>query len=159
MIGYLFNSGKESLREDQRTSNTYWFDDRLRTIRPLAFSISFGSACKWFRLRSRTDKSGLSNNRAEICVWETWLSLNDNDRNEVKSFTHSGTSWRWLWARLSFSYEERTDRCRRRTICWSSTSDFSLPTKSGKRLTFVRFNSNQRKLHISCNGTGNCSLF
>ena len=37
----------------------------------------------------------------------------------------------------------------------SFTNDFNLPRNSGIRATFVRFNSNQRKLHISCNELGN----
>jgi hypothetical protein len=82
---------------------SYWFDERLSTIRPLAFSISFGNACKLLWLRSSIDKSGLSNKREDIWVFETWLSRNDNERNDVKSFIHNGTSGRSLCAKLNFS--------------------------------------------------------
>lgn len=108
MIWYLFNSIIKYFSSNKKFQKiTYWFDERLSTIRPFAFSISFGNACKLLWLRSSIDKSGLSNNLADICVCDTWLSRIDNERNDGKSFKHNGTSGKLLCAKLNFSYNEK----------------------------------------------------
>jgi hypothetical protein len=103
MIRNLFNSKRKLQNIHFFFRKPYWLDERLSTIRPFAFSISLGNACKLFRLRSSVDKSGLLNKRADICVADTWLSRNDNERNDVKSFKHNGTSGKSLCAKLNFS--------------------------------------------------------
>ena len=72
-------------------------------MRPLAFSISFGNACKLLWLKSSIDKSGISNRRADIWLFDTWLSRNDNERNDVTSFKQNGTSGKLLCAKLNLS--------------------------------------------------------
>lgn len=89
-----------------RFFSTYWLYERLSTIRPLAFSISFGNACKLLWLKSSNDKSGMSNKRVDIWLFDIWLSRNDNERNDVKSFKQNGTSGRLLCAKLNFSYRK-----------------------------------------------------